>query len=264
MEKIVCRLRYSVFLYIGLSSLAMLLFFVKQNFAALWVTHIIFVLYFMAASYIFAAASNFDLNEKGKISRKEITLSLFWRHFFCGHYDGKIKFSIFFVECFFLIHIVAFILLNILFAVFFFMGRAELKPWTAVWISEMIAQLVLFNIARIFYFVCARLYAKENNSLDPQRVSFRDILKNDLDLSQKIKVVKEKADMVDFLKQYGLHFKHRIYSINRKDVQQVTEVLSKHFPQLYISFSNDAKGTQLLEIYHKKDNELLLQAHIRK
>ena len=135
--------------------------------------------------------------------------------------------------------------------------------WIRLWILEMFAQLVIFAIAMISsYLKDIYLWSNKRKKTKHSNISSDNMIKKDLKILKQ-KIIKQKNEIVTFLKQYGLRVdKHKHIMICSTDAKQIEKVLSKEFPELYVSVLENQKGTRLLTIYNTKKEYLLIQIEI--
>lgn len=271
MHKIVRFFRDSVFILIGIGILIVILYILNQNMLAIWLAHIWMVIYFMPIAYELTGSFNlaFCCNpalkcKKSSRFQKKVILNPFWKNFFCG-YDvgGNMLLFVLSYQCLLLAYICVFILLNVIFIIILVTTNAVPTSWIRLWMFEMVAQYVIFAIAMVSsYLKDIYLWTKEKKPKHSS-ISSNNIIKRDIKLLKQKQVIKQKNEIVTFLKQYGLRIdKHKQFMIRLTDAKQIEEVLSKEFSQLYVTVSENQKGTQFLMIYSAKKEYLLMQIKI--
>lgn len=272
MHKIVRFFRNFVFIPIGIGILIVILYILNQKVLAIWLAHIWMVIYFMPIVYELTGSFNlaFCCNpalkcERNSGFRKKVILNPFWKNLFCGYdIDGNMLWLMLSYQCLFLAYICVFILLNVMFIITLVAANTISTSWIRLWILEIVAQLVIFAIAMISsYLKDIYLWSKKRKKAKHSNISSDNMIKKDLKILKQKKIIKQKNEIVTFLKQYGLRVdKHKHFMIYSTDAKQIEKVLSKEFPELYVSVLENQKGTRLLTIYNTKKEYLLIQIEI--
>ncbi len=273
MQKIIRFSRDSVFLLVGLGILVVILYFSNQKMLSVWLAHIWTVFYFMPIAYDLTGSLNmgFCCNpalecERNSGIRKKVTLNTFWKKFFFAYDEnGNMLLLVLAYQSFLFLCICVFLLLNIIFVVAFLTNNANVVGWKKLWIFEIVAQYVIFGIVMLFtYLKDIYLWSKVRKSQKYSSISSDNMIKTEMRIFKLKKVIKQKNQVFDFLKQYGLCVdKHKNFMISSYNVKQVEKALLKEFPKLHISFSEEQKGERLLKVYNAKKDYLLIQVEIR-
>lgn len=238
-----------------------------------WLAHIWIVIYFMPVAYELTGSFNlaFCCNpalkcERNSSFQKKVKLNPFWKKFFCGYdIDGNILFCVLSYQCLLFAYIFIFVLLNVIFIITIVSDNAISTNWIRLWIFEIIAQLAMYAIVMVSsYLKDIYLWSKKGKKTKHSNVSGDNVIKRDIKTLKYKKIIKHKSEIVTFLKQYGLFVdKHKHFIIYSNNPKQIEEVLSKEFPEFFVTIMEDPKGTQLLTIYSAKKEHLLIQIIIK-
>ena len=115
---------------------------------------------------------------------------------------------------------------------------------------------LLYDIKEALYNRKSKTHTKVN-SIYPAKSDIKNL--------NARKIISQQKETLAILKQYGLRttkHKHNRYSITSTDAKRVEEALLKDFPNLYVILSETPNGTQLIKIYNKQYDLLLMQVEI--
>ena len=128
----------------------------------------------------------------------------------------------------------------------------------------MVAQFVIFSVVMISsYLKNIYLWSRKREKKKRSSVSRDSIIKSDIKLLKQKRIIKQKNEIVTFLKQYGLYIdKHTHYMMCSSDAKQIKEILSKEYPKLHVAFLENQKGILFLEIYCTKKECRLIRIEI--
>lgn len=270
MHKIVRFFRDTAFIAIGIGISIVILFYIDQKTLALYLAHIFMAIFFLPIAYELTGSFNlaFCCNpllacEKSTGFHKKIKLNSFGKKFFCG-YDEKdsLLWLMFLYQCLLLAYICIFIFLNVMFIITLITSTMGAINWIRVWIFEIIALYALFAIVIISsYLKDIYLWTKDKKSKKGTKT--KSLLKSDIEQLKYRKIIKQRSEIVTFLKQYGLRTdSHGHYIVPLTNLSKIEKALSKSFPKRYIVFSKSENGNPRFEIYNKKYDCLLIQVKI--
>ncbi len=270
MHKIVCFLRKSLLIPIGIGVLICILYFADFRIATIWLAHIWMVIYFMPIAYELTGSFNlaFLCNPafECKKAKRGVTLSPVLKKFFCGYDNGgNIVWLILIYQCIFLAYICIFLSLNIILLAKLIINDVDKALWMNIWMIEMIVQCSIFAVVRISsYLKDIYLWSRERKNKKHRNVSVVHTVNDDIRIIRNKKIIRQKNELVAKLKQYGMRRdKHNHYIIQSGEVTKLEEALHKEFPNLYADFSKNEKGKPILKIFDEKEDQLLMQILIK-
>lgn len=272
MNKIVRFFRDSVFIPIGIGILVVILYVLNQKMIAIWLAHILTVIYLMPIAYELTGSLNlaFCCNsvlicEKNSGFRKKVKLNSFCKKLFCGYNnDGNMLCLMLLYQCLLLAYICVFIFLNSIFIIALVKANTNPTIWIRLWIFEIVVQYAIFAVVMVSsYIKDIYLWSKERKKEKRPKINSVSMIKSDIKMLKSRKIIKQKNEIVTILRQYGLHTdKHKHYIINSTDLRKIEVALAKEFPELYVDFLENQKELRLLKIYDTKKEYLLIQVKI--
>lgn len=270
MSKLLYFMRYSLYIPIGIGVAMVCLFLAKQYTWSIWLAHIAFFIHYMPATYVLAITSSekichSDSEKTFKGLRKTTQLTPFLEKFFCTNYPRRMPIMLLVFECFLLAYSMVCVVFNLVFITSHVFRNADSRKWAIIWVGMIVVQIIMFNVARLTA-LAQDVYDRRTTQRSNKnaRRHLWNSLKSDRLLSKRHQTIQRNVTIITSLKQYGLRYdKHKRYTIRRKDLEQLYEVLPKEFPQLRVNFSANEHGSQILELYHIADNGLVLQAYVK-
>jgi regulation of enolase protein 1 (concanavalin A-like superfamily) len=268
MHKVVRFFRRSSFIPIGIGILAVILYVLNQMMLAIWLAHIFTVIYFTPIAYELTASFNLTfcrnsvlIYDKPNDFKKTVKLDSFWRKLFYGYdNENNMLWLILLYQCILLAYTCVFIFLNIIFIIALITTHVNSAIWIKLWLFEIVAQCVIFAVVIASSYLKDIYFWSKERKKTHFKISRTNMIKRDIKMIQNKKIIKQKNEIVTFLKQYSLHVdRHKFYIANATDFDKMEESLTQVFPKLYITASKNQKGHRILQIYDKKKEYLLIQ-----